>query len=119
LLEKLKKVESDLTENNRWNSSSEALNWLNTHHSRNKKGLGFVTRCTINPVNKKYVGFQENIICFHCGKTSHYRYKCPLRKNAMERSMLYVKQIWVRKDELTSTSKKVGPKWIWIPKTNT
>ena len=37
-------------------SSSEALNWLNTHHSRNKKGLGFVNRHVIKPVNKKYVG---------------------------------------------------------------
>ena len=70
-----------------------ALKWLNTHHSRNKKGLGFVTRRTINPVNKKYVGLQENIICFHCGKIGHYRYTYLLRKNAMERSMLYVKQI--------------------------
>jgi len=30
-----------------------------------------------------------------------------------------VKQMWIRKDELTSMSKKVGPKWIWVPKTNT
>jgi len=36
LLEKLKKVESDLTANRRWNSSSEALNWLNAHHNRNR-----------------------------------------------------------------------------------
>ena len=27
------KVESDLIQNRRWNSSSESLNWLNTHHS--------------------------------------------------------------------------------------
>ena len=117
LLEKLKKAEFDLTENRRWNSSSEALNWLKTHESRNKKGLGFVTRHTINPVNKKYVGLQENIICFHCGKTGHYRYTCPLRKNAMERSMLYVKPRWVRKDDICM-SKRMGPKWLWVPKTN-
>ena len=24
------------------------------------------------------------IICFHYGKTGHYHYTCPLRKNAME-----------------------------------
>ena len=70
-------------------------------------------------VNKKYVGLQENIICFHLRETYHYRYACPLRKRAMERNSLYVKQVWIRKDDLTSMSKKVGPKWIWVPKTNT
>jgi len=44
LLERLKKDESNLTANRHWNSSSEALKWLNTHHNRNKKRLGFVTK---------------------------------------------------------------------------
>ena len=44
LLEKLKQAESDLTANRRWNSSTEALEWLSTHHNRNKKGLGFVQK---------------------------------------------------------------------------
>jgi len=117
LLEKLKKVESNLTANKRWNSSSTALKWLNTHNNRNEKGLGFVTKRTINPVRKKYVGFQENIISFHYGKMGHYRYTCPLRKYTMERNMIYVKQIWVRQDEICM-SKRMGPKWIWVPKTN-
>jgi len=66
-----------------------------------------------------YVGLHENIICFHYGKTMRYRYTCSLRKGAMERNLLHVKQMWTRKDELTSISKKVGPKWIWVPKSNT
>jgi len=111
MLETLHGAESELTENRRWNISSEMLKWLNTYYSQNKKGLGFVNRRTINLVNKKYVGFQENIIYFHCGKIGYYRYTCPLRKNAMERSILYVKQIWVRKDEICM-SKRMGPKWI-------
>ena len=111
LLEKLRKAKFDLTANRCWDSSSEALKWLNTHHNQNKKGLGFMSKCTVNPVNKKYVEFQENIICFHCGKTGHYRYTCPLRKYAMERSMIYAKQIWVRKDEICM-SKEMGPEWI-------
>jgi len=72
LLEKAHKAKSDLTENRRWNSSSETVTWLNTHHSRNRKGLGWVNMRVTRPVNKKYVGLQENIICFHCGKTRHY-----------------------------------------------
>jgi len=78
-----------------------------------------VNRPVTRPVNKKYVGLRENIICFHCGKTGHYHYACPLRKGAMEINSLYAKQVWIRKDYLTSMSKKMGPKWIWVPKTNT
>jgi len=39
LLEKLKQVESDLATNRHWNRSSQALNWLNTHFNRGKRGL--------------------------------------------------------------------------------
>ena len=71
---------------------------MNNHHNWTKKGLGFMTKRTICPVNRKYVGLSENIICFHCGKTGLYRYACPLRKYAMERNLIYVKQIWVKKE---------------------
>ena len=87
LLEKVRRAESDLIQNRRWNNSSKALNRLNTHHSQNKMGLGFVNRHVIKPMNKKYVGLQENIICFHCGKTGHCHYTCSLRKEAMERNL--------------------------------
>ena len=80
------KDKSNLVQNRRWNSSSEALNWLNTCHSRNKRGLGFANRPITKPVNKKYAGLKENITCFHCGKTGHYRHTCLLRKRAMERN---------------------------------
>jgi len=90
LHEKVQRAESDLVQNRCWNMSLAALNWLNTHRSRNKMGLGFVNQHVYKLVNEKYAGLQENIICFHCGKKDHYRYTCPLRKNAMERSMLYV-----------------------------
>ena len=62
LLEKLKQVESDLAANRRWNRSSQALNWLNTHHYRGRKGLGFEKKHTIYPNNRKYVGSYENIV---------------------------------------------------------
>jgi len=79
-------------------------------------GLGFVNRGVTKLVNKKYVGLQENILCFHCGKTGHYHYTCPLRKGAMERNLLYIKQMWIRKDELISMSKKWDPSGSMFPK---
>ena len=114
LLEKLKQVELDLAANRRWSNCSQALNWPNTHHKQGKKDLGFVNEHT---VYRKYVGLYENIVCFCCGKTGHYRYACSLRKYAMERNMIYVEQIWVRKDKICM-SRRMGPKWIWVPKTN-
>jgi len=111
LLENLKQVELDLATNRRWNRASRVLNWLNMHHNRGKKGLGFVTKRTVYPVNRKYVSLLENIVCFHCGKMGHSQYACPSRMYATNKNLVYVKQVWVRKDEL-SVSKGMGPKWI-------
>jgi len=63
------------------------------------------------------VGLPENIIFFHRAKTRHYRYACPLRKYVIERNLIRVKQIWVRKDEICMSNRK-EPKWIWVPKTS-
>ena len=76
LVDKLKQIESDLAANKCWNRSSQALNWLNTHHSRGRKDLGFEKTHTVYAKYRKYVGLHENIVCFHCGKTGHYRYTC-------------------------------------------
>jgi len=81
------------------------------HHNQGRKGLGFVTKHRVYPVNRKYVGLPENIVCYHCGRTGHYRYACPSRRCAMNKNLVYVKQVWVKKDEL-SVSKGMGPKWI-------
>ena len=53
LLETLKQVELDLAANRRCNCSSQGLTWLNTHHNQNKKGLGFVAKRIVYPVNRK------------------------------------------------------------------
>ena len=37
LHEKFKQVEIEQAANKRWHDSSNALNWLNTHHNRGKK----------------------------------------------------------------------------------
>jgi len=76
-----------------------------------------VTKRTIYLVNRKYVGLPENVVCFHCGKTGHYQYTCLLRRYHMERNLIYVKQIWDRKDKICM-SKGMELKWIWVLKTN-
>ena len=62
LHETLKQVETDQATNRRWNDSSQALNWLNNHHNRGRKGLGFEKKHTVYPCNRKYVGLPENIM---------------------------------------------------------
>jgi len=52
-----------------------------------------MTKRTVYPMNRKYVGLPENIVCFHCGKTGNYRYVCPTRRYAMERNLVYMKEI--------------------------
>jgi len=117
LNEKLKQVEQEQAVKTRWLDSSVALNWLNTHHNRGKQGLGFVKKHTIYPCKRKYLGLPENIVCYHCGKTGHVRYVCPSRDHALKKNFHCVKQIWIRKDEL-SMLKGMGPKQVWVPKTN-
>jgi len=117
LHKKLKQVEIDQATNKRWHDSSDALNWLNTHYNRGRKGLGSVKRHTVYPCNRKYVGLPENIVCYYCGKTGHVRYTCSSREHAFKKNYGYVKQIWVRKEDL-SMPRRMGPKKIWVPKTN-
>ena len=117
LHEKIKQVKTDQATKRRWHDSLQALNWLNNHHNRGRKGLGFVKKHTVYPCNRKYVGLPENIVCYHCGKTGHTRYTCPSRKHALEKNYNCVKQIWVKKEDLYML-KRMGPKQIWVPKTN-
>jgi len=88
---------------------------LNTHYNRGRKGLGFANKRVVYPPNRKYVDLRENIVFFDCGKIGHYRYTYLSRKNAKQRNLIHVKQIWVRKEDFCM-SKGMGPKWIWVPK---
>lgn len=117
---KLSKTISELAENRKWNSSSMALDWLNSHHNRSKKGLGFVKKQTVWPNSRKYVSLLENILCYHCNNTEHYRHyrhTC-LREIKLLNEMSHLKVLWVRKAEIKSVLNRKGPKWIWVPKSN-
>ena len=47
LHETIKQVETDQATNRHWHDSSQALTWLNSHHNRGRKGLGFVKKHTV------------------------------------------------------------------------
>ena len=115
LHEKIKQVEQEQAVRKKWLDSSDALKWLNNHHNRGRNGLGFVKKHTIYPCKRKYLGLPENIVCYHCGKTGHVRYVCPSRDHALKKNFNCVKQIWIRKDEL-SMLKGMGPSKFGFPK---
>jgi hypothetical protein len=117
LHDQLEQARKEQAENRQWHNSSKALIWLNTHHNHGRKGLGFEKKYTVYPCNRNYVGLPENIVCYHCGKIGHVRYSCLSRKHALERNFGYVRQIWIKKDEL-AVLKGMGPKKIWVPKSN-
>ncbi|XP_070025508.1 uncharacterized protein [Nicotiana sylvestris] len=77
LKEDLNKVKHELDGTCKWNKASDALSWLHEHHSCNKKGLGYGTQAPNWDPKCKYLTLSENKICTHCGKTDHYKNKCP------------------------------------------
>ncbi|XP_070004467.1 kinesin-like protein KIN-14N [Nicotiana sylvestris] len=73
LKEDLGKVKHELDRTCKWNKASDALSWLQEHHSSNKKGLGYGTQAPKWDPKSKYLTLPENTICTHCGKTVHYK----------------------------------------------
>ena len=111
LLEKLKQVELDLAANKRWSSCSQVLNWPNTHHKQGKKDLGCGMNIPFILLIENMWDYLKILFVFIVEKRGHYRHACSSRKYAIERNLIYVKQIWVRKDEICMSNGK-GPKWI-------
>jgi len=62
LHETLKQAETNQATNRRWHDSSQALNWLNSHHNRGRKGLGFVKKHIVYPCNRNILDYQK-ILC--------------------------------------------------------
>jgi len=144
LTQKISEIKENVDQNRLKEQSPKVFPWV--HNKNLKKGLGFKDRKVVKPVDKKYVGMAENIICFYCGKTGHIRFSCSMRKNEITRNNSYVDSQRNNKsrNSLTDCSqnckklrndsctcivkknkrhieyfgKKKEPKWIWVPKTN-
>ncbi|XP_070008194.1 uncharacterized protein [Nicotiana sylvestris] len=90
LKEDLGKVKHELDRTCKWNNSSDALSWLQDHHSCNKKGLGYGTPTPKWDPKSKYITLLENKICTHCGKTGHYKSECNAKEKASQKNKIYV-----------------------------
>ncbi|XP_070003127.1 uncharacterized protein [Nicotiana sylvestris] len=71
--EDLSKIKHELDITCKWNRSSDALSWLQEHHSSNKRELGYGTPAPKWDPKSKYITLLENKICTHCGKIGHYK----------------------------------------------
>ncbi|XP_070025436.1 uncharacterized protein [Nicotiana sylvestris] len=71
--EDLSKVKHEPNQTCKWNKSSDALSWLQEHHSSNKRELGYGTPAPKWDPKSKYTTLPENKICTHYGKTGHYK----------------------------------------------
>ncbi|XP_070014719.1 uncharacterized protein [Nicotiana sylvestris] len=88
LKEDLRKVKHELDRTYKWNRSSDALSWLQEHHSSNKRGLGFGNPAPKWDPKSKYLTLSENKICTHCGKTDHYKVNALQKKSLISVSQL-------------------------------
>ncbi|XP_070047449.1 uncharacterized protein [Nicotiana tomentosiformis] len=66
LKEDLNKVKHDLDRTCEWNRSSDALSWLQEHHSNNRRGLGFGNSAPKWDPKIKYLTLPKNKIFTHC-----------------------------------------------------
>ncbi|XP_070036070.1 uncharacterized protein [Nicotiana tomentosiformis] len=69
LKEDLGRVKHKLDRTSKWNRSSDALSWLQEHHSSNRRGLGFGNQLPKWDPKSKYLTLPENNICTHCGSS--------------------------------------------------
>ncbi|XP_070032036.1 uncharacterized protein [Nicotiana tomentosiformis] len=84
LKEDLSKVKHELDKTCKWSRSSDALSWLQEHHSSIIRGLDFGNPTPKWDPKSKYLTLPENKICAHCGKTGHYKSKCTAKEKKDE-----------------------------------
>ncbi|XP_021734867.1 uncharacterized protein LOC110701543 [Chenopodium quinoa] len=79
-------------------------------HGKRTEGLGYMTK---KGKQKKYVELPSMKVCTFSGKTGHLYGQCRIREEVDKRN---VKQVWVKKTDIASTSKE--PKETWVPDPN-
>ena len=87
-----------------------------------KVGLGYKSSKN-NKYYKNYFvkamsSYDANITCFHCNHKGHFQFSCPI-KSKMNVGM---KKVWVSKGtqvQYALSFNPLGPKLIWVPKSQT
>ncbi|XP_070019895.1 uncharacterized protein [Nicotiana sylvestris] len=109
LKEDLGKVKHELDRTCKWNKASDALSWLQEHHSSNKRGLGYGTQAPKWDSRSKYLTLPENKICTHCGKVGHYKNECNAKEKASQKNKVFVQE----KNKLPGWVQVKGMSQIW------
>ncbi|XP_070013538.1 uncharacterized protein [Nicotiana sylvestris] len=123
LKEDLGKVKHELDRTCKWNKASDALSWLQEHHSSNKRGLGYETQAPKWDSRSKYLTLPENKICTHCVKAGHYKNECNAKEKASQKNKVFVQEKnklpgWARRNLIHPFAYRKGSKPVWVPKTN-
>ncbi|XP_070053338.1 spindle pole body component 110-like [Nicotiana tomentosiformis] len=93
LKEDLTKVKHELDRTCKWNRSSNALSWLQEHHSSNRKGLIFGNFASEWDHKNKYLTLHENKICTHCGNTGHYKSDCTAKEKEARTTSFHLRTL--------------------------
>ncbi|XP_070020196.1 uncharacterized protein [Nicotiana sylvestris] len=109
LKEDLGKVKHELDRTCKWNKSSDALSWLQEHHSSDKRGLDYKTPGPKWDPKSKYITFLENKICTYCGKTGHFKSEYNAKEKANQKNKTFVQG----KNRLLGWVKVKGSSQIW------
>ncbi|XP_070028917.1 uncharacterized protein [Nicotiana sylvestris] len=107
--EDLGKVKHEIDRTCKWNKASDALSWLQEHHRRNKRGLGYGTQALKWDPKSKYLTLTENKICTHCGKIDHYKNECNAKEKASQKNKVFVQE----KNKLPGWVQVKGRSQIW------
>lgn len=86
LTEDLGKVKHELDKTCKWNRSSDALSWLQEHHSSNRRGIGFGNLPPKWDPKSKYLTLPNNKICTHGGNTGYYKSECTAKEKASQKN---------------------------------
>ena len=127
--QEISKLKLDLKRANRWTNSSRIVHKLSEKNFNEKAGLGF---------HKSFDDPKD--LCYICGNLGHPTTECPVaaksrlnsqnldnrsyqtkrnKTSSGQRNRLhYVLPAWTKRNLIHPFTHKIGPKLVWVPKSN-